>query len=150
MSRRSAQLWRDGRGVSTTTPLCALALVSSLKPSAAESSTQLIVSEVLEQLAGHDVSGELVRVVDHDVEPGVEKDLGDGDAWPASLAPDALRAIAAGHARRVEHWQSVGQQVEVPPGGPGWHRTPCGLSRLDTPGVSSTGSPSGSRCRSPG
>jgi multimeric flavodoxin WrbA len=77
-----------------TTPLRALALVCSLKPSPAASSTQLIASQVLEQLAQHDVSGELVRVVDHDVLPGVEKDMGDGDAWPALrdkvLAADVL------------------------------------------------------------
>ena len=69
-------------------------MVCSLKPSPAASSTQLIASQVLEQLAQHDVSGELVRVVDHDVLPGVEKDMGDGDAWPALrdkvLAADVL------------------------------------------------------------
>ena len=77
-----------------TTPLRALALVCSLKPSPAESSTHLIASQVLEALAEHDVSGELVRVVDHDVKPGVDKDMGDGDAWPAIrdkvLAADVL------------------------------------------------------------
>ena len=77
-----------------TTSLRALALVCSLKPSPAESSTHLIASQVLEQLAEHDVSGELVRVVDHDVKPGVEKDMGEGDAWPALrdkvLAADVL------------------------------------------------------------
>jgi hypothetical protein len=29
---------------------------------------------------------ETVRVVDHDVKPGVESDMGDGDAWPAILS----------------------------------------------------------------
>lgn len=66
-----------------TTPLRALALVCSLKPSPAESSSDLIARQVLEALAGHDVSGEVLRVVDHDVKPGVEKDMGEGDAWPA-------------------------------------------------------------------
>ena len=77
-----------------TSPLRALALVCSLKPSPAESSTQLIASQVLEALSDHDVSGELIRVVDHDVKPGVEKDMGEGDAWPAIrdkvLAADIL------------------------------------------------------------
>lgn len=45
-------------------------------------------------LAQHDVQGEAVRVVDHDVHPGVEKDMGNGDAWPALrekvLAADIL------------------------------------------------------------
>ena len=77
-----------------TSPLRALALVCSLKPSPAESSTHLIASQVLEALSDHDVSGELIRVVDHDVKPGVEKDMGEGDAWPAIrdkvLAADIL------------------------------------------------------------
>ena len=77
-----------------TTPLRALALVCSLKPSPAPSSSDLIARQVLEQLAGHDVVGETVRVVDHDVKPGVEKDMGDGDAWPTIrekvLAADVL------------------------------------------------------------
>ena len=49
---------------------------------------------MLDALAEHDVTGELVRVVDHDVRPGVEADMGDGDAWPALrtkvLAADIL------------------------------------------------------------
>jgi multimeric flavodoxin WrbA len=77
-----------------TTPLRALALVCSLKPSPAPSSSDLIARQVLEQLAQHDVVGEVVRVVDHDVKPGVEKDMGAGDAWPAIrekvLAADVL------------------------------------------------------------
>jgi multimeric flavodoxin WrbA len=66
-----------------TSPLRALALVCSLKPTPAESSSELMARQVLEELAGVDVTGELVRVVDHDVKPGVEKDMGEGDAWPA-------------------------------------------------------------------
>jgi multimeric flavodoxin WrbA len=77
-----------------TTPLRALALVCSLKPSPAPSSSDLIARQVLEQLAQHDVTGEVVRVVDHDVKPGVDKDMGEGDAWPTIrqkvLAADVL------------------------------------------------------------
>jgi multimeric flavodoxin WrbA len=77
-----------------TTPLRAVALVCSLKPSPAPSSSDLIARQVLEQLAQHDVTGEVVRVVDHDVKPGVDKDMGEGDAWPAIrqkvLAADVL------------------------------------------------------------
>ena len=76
------------------TPLRALALTCSLKPSPAASSSDLIARQVLERLAEHDVVGEAVRVVDHDVKPGVEKDMGPGDAWPAIrervLAADIL------------------------------------------------------------
>lgn len=66
-----------------TTPLRALALICSLKPSPADSSSDLIARQVLQALADHQVTGETVRVVDHDVKPGVEKDMGAGDAWPA-------------------------------------------------------------------
>ena len=80
---------------STETPtLTALALTCSLTPSPAESSTDLLTQQLLDALAEHDVTGELVRVVDHDVRPGVEADMGDGDAWPALrekvLAADVL------------------------------------------------------------
>jgi multimeric flavodoxin WrbA len=63
-------------------PLTALALVCTLNPSPAESSSELIAQQLLGELARHDVTGTSVRVVDHDVKPGVELDMGDGDAWP--------------------------------------------------------------------
>ena len=63
-------------------PLRALALVCSLKPSPAPSSSDLMARQVLEELGKHGVTGSVVRVVDHDVKPGVELDMGDGDAWP--------------------------------------------------------------------
>lgn len=74
--------------------LTALALNCTLKPSPADSSTEKLAREVLDALADHDVTGELVRVVDLDIRPGVETDMGDGDAWPALrekvLAADIL------------------------------------------------------------
>ena len=69
-----------------TAPLRALALVCSLKPSPAPSSSELMARQVLEQLAKHGVTGDVVRVVDHDVKPGVEVDRGAGDAWPGIRA----------------------------------------------------------------
>jgi NAD(P)H-dependent FMN reductase len=33
-------------------------------------------------LSKHEVSGEIVRAVDHDIKPGVSSDEGEGDAWP--------------------------------------------------------------------
>src|SRR5690606_29606712 len=64
--------------------LQALALVCTLKKSSAEntSSSELLARQVLEQLGEHDVHGEVVRVVDYDVRPGVTADEGDGDQWP--------------------------------------------------------------------
>ena len=60
-----------------------LALVCSLKPSPAPSSSELLARQVVAELETHDVSGEVVRVVDHDIRPGVQIDMGDGDQWPA-------------------------------------------------------------------
>jgi multimeric flavodoxin WrbA len=62
--------------------LNALALVCTLKPSPAESSSELIGRQVLEALEPHGVQGRLVRVADHDVRFGVSTDEGDGDEWP--------------------------------------------------------------------
>lgn len=76
------------------TDLSALALTCSLTPSPAPSSSELIARQLLDELAQHGVSGSSVRVVDHDVKPGVAVDMGDGDAWPALyekvLAADIL------------------------------------------------------------
>jgi multimeric flavodoxin WrbA len=60
----------------------ALALNCTLKPSPAASSTELLADQVLAALAQQGAEGEQIRVVDFDVKPGVEADMGDGDAWP--------------------------------------------------------------------
>jgi multimeric flavodoxin WrbA len=74
--------------------LTALVLNCTLKPSPAESSTDLLATELIAALREHDVASELVRVVDHDVRFGVTADEGDGDAWPGirekMLAADLL------------------------------------------------------------
>ncbi len=74
--------------------LTAIALNCTLKPSPAESSTDLMAGQFLDALSEHQVTGEVVRVVDHDVKPGVEADMGDGDQWPTIreriLAADIL------------------------------------------------------------
>jgi multimeric flavodoxin WrbA len=64
----------------------ALVLGCSLKRSPAPSSSELLGREVLAALADHDVTGEVIRVVDHDVRFGVSTDEGDGDAWPSIRA----------------------------------------------------------------
>lgn len=63
--------------------LRALALVCTLSPSPKPSSSQLLAEQVLEDLSEHGVTGSLVRVVDSDVRPGVQLDMGEGDEWPA-------------------------------------------------------------------
>ncbi len=60
----------------------ALALNCTLKTSPATSSTELLADQVLTAIAGHGAQVEQVRVVDLDVKPGVDADMGDGDQWP--------------------------------------------------------------------
>ncbi|HMO42682.1 MAG TPA: NAD(P)H-dependent oxidoreductase, partial [Phenylobacterium sp.] len=64
----------------------ALVLNCTLTPSPGASSSELLAGQVLDALAEHGVDGEQVRVVDHNVKPGVEIDMGSGDAWPAIRA----------------------------------------------------------------
>ncbi len=64
-------------------PLTAVALSCTLKPSPGESSSDLLASQILTALAGHGVTGEVVRVVDHVISPGVAKDMGGDDEWPS-------------------------------------------------------------------
>jgi multimeric flavodoxin WrbA len=64
-------------------PLRALALNCTLKASPAPSSTDRMIRVLADALAEHDVVTETMRVVDHDVRPGVESDEGLGDGWPA-------------------------------------------------------------------
>ncbi|WP_353649657.1 NAD(P)H-dependent oxidoreductase [Nakamurella sp. A5-74] len=74
--------------------LTALVLVCSLKASPARSSSELLGTQLLAAMAPHGVTGRVIRVLDHDVKPGVETDMGDGDEWPAIrtaiLASDIL------------------------------------------------------------
>jgi multimeric flavodoxin WrbA len=67
-----------------TTALKAIGINCTLKSGPAPSSTDVLVGQVLEELATHGVEavGPPVRVVDHDVRPGVTSDEGDGDEWP--------------------------------------------------------------------
>jgi len=60
----------------------ALALNCTLKRSPATSNTEALARVVVDALQTHAVETEMVRVVDHDVRPGVSSDEGDGDAWP--------------------------------------------------------------------
>jgi multimeric flavodoxin WrbA len=92
--------------------LRALALVCSLKASPAPSSSDLIARQVLAELAKHGVAGDVVRVVDHDVKPGVEVDMGEGDQWPAireqMMAADILIVSTP---TWVGHMSSIAQRV---------------------------------------
>lgn len=63
--------------------LSAVALVCTLTPSPKPSSSELMARHVLDQLEQQGVRTSSVRVVDHDVKPGVQVDMGEGDEWPA-------------------------------------------------------------------
>ena len=81
---------------STTTEstLTALALVCTLKPSPEDSSSELLATQILDELATHGVTGSTLRVVDFAVAHGVTTDEGNGDEWPSIreriLAADIL------------------------------------------------------------
>lgn len=64
--------------------LKAIALNCSLKSSNADSgsSTQKMLQQVLQAMSQYGVTGDIVRVVDYDIRPGVTSDEGPGDAWP--------------------------------------------------------------------
>jgi multimeric flavodoxin WrbA len=92
--------------------LRALALTCTLKPSPAKSSSDLIARQLLDLFAERGVTGEVVRVVDHDVRPGVEADMGAGDEWPEirrKIAAADILLIAT--PTWVGHMSSVAQRV---------------------------------------
>ncbi len=63
-------------------PLTALALNCTLKSSPNGSSTDKLLNEVLQALAKHGIAGNIVRVVDLNIKPGVGSDEGEDDEWP--------------------------------------------------------------------
>ncbi len=63
--------------------LRAIALNCTLKPGDATSSTELLLSQVLDELRALDVeTAPIVRVAELDIKPGVTSDEGAGDEWP--------------------------------------------------------------------
>lgn len=92
--------------------LTAVALNCTLKPSPGDSSTDVISAQILNELSGHGISGQIIRVVDYDVRPGVEADMGHGDQWPgiAQHIRDADILVFA-TPTWVGHMSSVAQRV---------------------------------------
>ncbi|SEP37417.1 flavodoxin family protein [Amycolatopsis saalfeldensis] len=89
-----------------------LALICTLKPAPAKSSSDLIAAQLLDLFARAGVDGESVRVVDHDVRPGVEADMGHGDEWPGlrrKIAGADILLVAT--PTWVGHMSSVAQRV---------------------------------------
>jgi multimeric flavodoxin WrbA len=75
-----------GTSVGIGSYMKALVINCTLKPSPAPSNTQALADVVVDQLRRAGVDVESVRAVDHDIRPGVEDDMGDGDEWPAIRA----------------------------------------------------------------
>ncbi|MCK6067392.1 MULTISPECIES: flavodoxin family protein [Microbacterium] len=90
----------------------ALALNCTLKPAPAPSSTEKLLREVVAALGDAGVESELARVVDYDVRPGVEKDMGAGDQWPA-LREKVLAAdiLVLGTPTWMGHHSSIAARV---------------------------------------
>jgi multimeric flavodoxin WrbA len=59
-----------------------LALNCTLKASPGPSSTEKLLKELLAAFAGYDAAGDIVRVADFNIRPGVTADEGAGDDWP--------------------------------------------------------------------
>lgn len=64
------------------TDLTAFALVCTLTPSPAPSSSELMAHHILDRFAERGIATSSARVVDHNVAPGVQTDMGNGDEWP--------------------------------------------------------------------
>lgn len=102
----------------------ALALVCTLKPSRARSSSQLPAGQVLRALGEHHVTGEVVRVADHDVRPGVETDAVTyrvGEAMHATdyqdldRTPQSVTTATATLATNTAHLARVLRGAPCPP-----------------------------------
>jgi multimeric flavodoxin WrbA len=95
-----------------STPLRAVALVCSLKPSPAPSSSALIAEHVFETLRDQGVACEALRCVEFNIAAGVEADIGEGDEWPQIreqvLASDILLVSTPVW---LGHHSSVAQRV---------------------------------------
>jgi multimeric flavodoxin WrbA len=63
-------------------PLKFIALNCSLKRRGEKSSTEVLLRQVSDAFAAHGCKGDIVRVVDLNIKPGVKSNEGRGDAWP--------------------------------------------------------------------
>jgi len=60
----------------------AIILSCTLKPSSEHSNSEALADVLTKAFKEEDVETELVRLVDHEISPGVTSDEGDGDEWP--------------------------------------------------------------------
>ncbi|GAA2174281.1 NAD(P)H-dependent oxidoreductase [Arthrobacter parietis] len=92
--------------------LKAFALICTLTPSPDASSTDVMADHILGKLKEQGVTTSSARVVDHNVAPGVQIDMGNGDEWPQLrqqiLDADIFLLCAP---IWVGHMSSLGQRV---------------------------------------
>jgi len=62
--------------------LKALILNCTLKASPEKSNTEALAGEVMTALRNEGADGNMLRMADYDIKPGVTSDEGDGDQWP--------------------------------------------------------------------
>lgn len=89
-----------------------LILNCTLKPSPEESSCQLIARQLLDGFTSLGAVGDVVRVVDLDIMPGVKSDMGGGDRWPSlrtRILDSDILVIAT--PTWLGHMSSVAQRV---------------------------------------
>lgn len=65
-----------------STALSALALNCTLKRGDEASSTAKLLGEIMTELSAHNITGNIVRIADLNIKPGVTSDEGAGDDWP--------------------------------------------------------------------
>ncbi|MGZ3872261.1 MAG: flavodoxin family protein [Mucilaginibacter sp.] len=63
----------------------ALIINCTLKPSPEFSNTDALIKKAEQQLKENDVVTEVIRLVDYDIKPGTDTDMGKGDQWPLIL-----------------------------------------------------------------
>ncbi len=71
--------------------LKAIFLLGTLKPNKKRefSHTATLCELVIQDLRPYNVKSEIVRLVEYDIKPGVESDMGRGDEWPCLLTRGA-------------------------------------------------------------
>jgi multimeric flavodoxin WrbA len=98
--------------MASSSQLRAVAVVCTLKPGRAPSSSELIAAQVLDHLGRAGVECETVRAVDLTLLPGVEANMGDNDEWP-QLREKILAAdiLVMSTPTWLGHMSSVAQRV---------------------------------------
>jgi multimeric flavodoxin WrbA len=61
----------------------AVVLNCTLKPSPEPSNTEALARVLVREWEAAGIGAEVIRLVDHDIRPGVKSDMGPGDTWPA-------------------------------------------------------------------